>query len=182
MAHNFFDPNVTTDIKARDVAQIPYKEGQFLMTSDTNSIYYDFAEGRRRLTDIIELDTEAQRQAILVPVSKFYFVKETCHFWRHLNGLWVDLSVISASIGTKPYVKKFSASEWNEGRITIPALEHKQELADGDVLAKVYLLLNGAYSDQCFAAMDTTVSVGQDKSVILSYDGSPYSGRVILIG
>ena len=92
MAHNFFNPNVATDIKARDVAQIPYKEGQFLMTSDTNSIYYDFAEGRKRLTDIIELDTEAQRQAILVPISKFYFVKDTGKLWRYNNGDWLDMT------------------------------------------------------------------------------------------
>lgn len=179
----FFSAYETTCSKVKDTSLCPIAPGQYFICKDSGDVFYDTEDGvRKHLTDIIDLETDAERISILAPLNKMYFVKETGHFWRHLNGLWVDLSELSSNIGAKPYVKKFAASEWSDGKITIPALEHKQELAEGDVLVRIYMLSNGAYSEQCFAAMDTTVSVNEDKSVILSYDGSPYSGRVILIG
>ena len=59
------------------------------MTSDTKNVFYDLAGERIQLTDIIELDTEAQRQAILAPLNKFYFVKDTGILWRYNNG-WLS--------------------------------------------------------------------------------------------
>lgn len=84
-----FNPNVTVDSKARDTTQLPISEGQFLMTSDTKNVFYDLASERLQLTDIIELDTEMQRQAIIAPLNKFYFVKDTGSLWRYNNG-WLE--------------------------------------------------------------------------------------------
>ncbi len=84
-----FNPNVTVESKARDTTQLPIREGQFLMTSDTKNVFYDLTSERMQLTDIIELDTEEQRQAILAPLNKFYFVKDTCSLWRY-NNEWVE--------------------------------------------------------------------------------------------
>lgn len=80
------------------------------------------------------------------------------------------------------FVKNFTAGNWSGGKITIPASEHNQALTDGVVLSKIYMLSNGAYSDQCLAVMDTEVTVSADKSVVLSYSGTGYAGKVILYG
>ena len=50
----YFDPNTTVDSKVRDGSIIPIKEGQFLMTTDTRSIFYDLGDRRIQLTDILE--------------------------------------------------------------------------------------------------------------------------------
>lgn len=84
-----FNPNVTVESKARSTTQLPISEGQFLMTSDTKNVFYDLAGERIQLTDIIELDTEVQRQAILAPLNKFYFVKDTGSLWRY-NNEWLE--------------------------------------------------------------------------------------------
>lgn len=100
------------------------------------------------------------------------------------NGPAYDGKVIFIPISTNiaPYVKIFDNSDWRNGTLTISASEHKQLLAHDVVLSKIYKLINGVYSDQCLAVMDTTVFVSDDKSVILSYGGVPYDGKVVLIG
>lgn len=85
-----FNPNVTVESKARNTTQLPISEGQFLMTSDTKNVFYDLVSERIQLTAIIELDTEAQRQAILTPLNKFYFVKNTGSLWRYNNNTWLE--------------------------------------------------------------------------------------------
>ena len=85
----FFDANTTVDSKARNTSVIPIKEGQFLMTTDTKSIFYDLGDKRIQLTDILEIDTEQERQALIAPVNKFYFVKDTGALWRYNNGTWI---------------------------------------------------------------------------------------------
>lgn len=105
---------------------------------------------------------------------------KTGHDGKNYNELsWDNIEIV---VDAKLYEKIFTISEWNNNVLVIPASEHLLDISNKNILAKVYMLSNGAYSEQCFAAMDTTVSVNEDKSVILSYDGSPYSGRVILIG
>ena len=96
-----FNPNVTVESKARNTTQLPISEGQFLMTSDTKNVFYDLAGERIQLTDIIELDTEAQRKAILAPLNKFYFVKDTGILWRDNNG-WPSRAVVRQA---PPYTK-----------------------------------------------------------------------------
>ena len=154
MAHNYFDPNVTTDIKARDIAQIPYKEGQFLMTSDTNSIYYDFADGRKRLTDIIELDTEAQRQAILTPISKFYFVKDTGKLWRYNNGDWLDMTN-SGGGGSRAVHITLATAVWGDSVQYVVSVEGLTAEREAAASADMYV------SDQTDGSF--TITRGGDK-------------------
>lgn len=156
---------------------------QFLSDCLSGDVFYDTEDGvRKHLTDIIDLETDAERIAILAPLDKMYFVKETAHFWRYLNGSWVDLSTVAFVTNVKPYTKTISSAEWYNGTLVIPVSEHKQELDKGAVLAKIYMLSDGVYSDRCLAVMDTEVSVSADKSIVLSYDGPAYAGKVILIG
>ena len=83
---------------------------------------------------------------------------------------------------SKTYAKTFIASEWRNGTLTIPMSAHQQKLDEGIVLSKVYMLSNGVYSERCLAAMDTEVSVSADKSIVLSYGGAGYAGKIIIHG
>lgn len=178
----FFSAFETTRSKAKDTSLCPIAPGQYFICTDSGDVFYDTADGvRKHLTDIIDLETDAERAAILTPLDKMYFVKETAHFWRYLNGTWADLSIMIAGTTKKPYTKVFTPSDWSNHKLIIPASEHQQEYLDNTVLAKVYVLVNDVYSDQCLAAMDTEVYVSEDKSVILSYDGTAgYTGKVVL--
>lgn len=78
------------------------------------------------------------------------------------------------------FVKTFTAADWTDGTLPIPASEHGLNIQSGAVGSNVYALVNGAYTAQAFAAMDTEVSVDGNQTVILSKPGDGFSGRVIL--
>lgn len=110
-----------------------------------------------------------------------------CYYTSDDGGFYIDSLEDNGTekrtrINKTPYAKVFSTLDWNGGKISISKSEHQMELQSGVVLAKVYVLSKGEYSTQCLAAMDTVVSVSDDKSVVLSYDGPAYAGKVILIG
>lgn len=87
---SLFNPDHAFESQIREFATIPLKMGRFLIASDTRNIFYDLGDKRIQLTDIITLDTEAQREAILAPLDKFYFVRASCTLWRYANGEWQD--------------------------------------------------------------------------------------------
>ncbi len=121
-----FNPNVTVESKARNTTQLPISEGQFLMTSDTKNVFYDLAGERIQLTDIIELDTEAQRKAILAPLNKFYFVKDTGILWRYNNG-WLSWGHGGGSSSSAVH-KVLTAAGWvnNQQVVSISGLTANQ--------------------------------------------------------
>lgn len=87
--------------KALNTELCPISPGQYVVCIDTGNIYYDSGENKRKqLTDVIDLETDAQRQAIVAPLDKLYFVKETCHLWRYVNGEWKDLLSGDSGTGT----------------------------------------------------------------------------------
>lgn len=99
MSH-FFKAYETYQSKVLNTGLCPIKPGQYLICIDTGNVYYDTNENvRRQLTDIIDLDTDAQRLAIVAPLDKFYFVKGTRHLWRYTDGVWHDLSASASSGG-----------------------------------------------------------------------------------
>lgn len=94
--------NTTVKSKANDTSAIPVTDGQFLIVTDTKQLMYDFGTTRIVLGDIIELDTEAQRAALVTPLDKFYFVKDTKILWRYTSGSWqrwADNETVSNHIG-----------------------------------------------------------------------------------
>lgn len=110
-----------------------------------------------------------------------------CYYTNDDGGFYIDsLDENGAEKRTRinpaPYVKTFAASDWQNGVITVPQPEHKQMIPDKIVFAEVYMLIDGKYSSGCLAAMDTAVTVAEDKSVVLEYDGAAYAGKVIIIG
>ena len=102
-----FDTNETTLSKVKDISLCPIKPGQYFICTDTGDIYYDTKDGvRKHLTDIIDLETDEERLAILAPIDKVYFVKSTRHFYRFILDEWVDLSANLSSIGNSTVVSK----------------------------------------------------------------------------
>lgn len=89
----YFRTYETVLSKAQDTNLVPIVPGRHLICTDTGDVFYDTADKvRKHLTDIIDVETDAARKAILAPLNKFYFVKETAHLWRYVSGVWVDLT------------------------------------------------------------------------------------------
>lgn len=80
--------NTAVESQAVDKKQIPLKDGQFLILTDTRKLMYDNGASRITLGDVVELDRESDRQSLLAPINKFYFVKETGVLWRCDAGEW----------------------------------------------------------------------------------------------
>lgn len=115
-----FNPDHALESQIRDFAIIPLSMGRFLISSDTQSIFYDLQDKRIHLTDIIPLDTESQREAILAPLDKFYFVKESSTLWRYVNGNWKDWpSGGTGGGGTKAYNTILYVTKWEDNQQTL---------------------------------------------------------------
>lgn len=125
----FFRVCETVKSVVKDIEKIPIIPGQYLICTDTGDLYYDNADSKRQhLTDIIDLETDAERTAILVPIDKTYFVKSTCHFWRYLSGAWVDLSAATAGGSSQAVFVTLQANEWVAGRqtVSVPGMTKNQ--------------------------------------------------------
>lgn len=107
----------TVKSKAENTALIPITPGRYLICTDTSDVYYDTKDNvRKHLTDIIDLETDAERTAILAPLDKFYFVKNTAHFWRYLGNAWVDLT---STGGSEAVYATLTADGWASGKQSI---------------------------------------------------------------
>lgn len=99
---------------------VPIVPGQYLICTDSGDLFYDIADSKRvHLTDIIDLETDAERTAILVPIDKTYFVKSTGHFWRYLKGAWVDLSALASGSSSIMVAVTLLANAWKDGQQTV---------------------------------------------------------------
>lgn len=166
----YFDPNTTVDSKVRDTSIIPIKEGQFLMTTDTRSIFYDLGDSRIQLTDILEIDTEVQRQGLIAPVNKFYFVKDTGVLWRYNNGTWLEWPAgASAGAVSRSIEATLTVSGWtnNQQVVSIDGLSAEQNGIVGlsQSISAVELEAAGAAAMYACAQADGsfTIALGGDK-------------------
>lgn len=125
----FFQVKETVKSVVNDTEQIPLVPGQYLICTDTGDLFYDTADSKRKhLTDIIDLDTDAERTAILVPLDKTYFVKSTGHFWRYLNSAWADLSAAASGGNSHEEYVTLRADAWVAGQqtVSVPGLTKEQ--------------------------------------------------------
>ena len=79
--------------------------GQLIVAQDDASLYFDMPNSsetiRIKITDLLDIPTEADRLVILAPnSSKYYFVTETHTIWRYISGEWVCLNESGAIIET----------------------------------------------------------------------------------
>lgn len=163
----YFDPNTTVDSKARDATIIPIKEGQFLMTTDTRSIFYDLGDSRIQLTDILEIETEEQRQALIAPVNKFYFVKDTGALWRYHNGEWLEWPNGNNGTGSYPVEATLTVAGWsnNQQVVTVEGLTAAQ-----DGIAGLSQTISAAEREVATAA-SMYICAQEDGSFTVAYDG-----------
>ena len=68
------------------------KNGQLIFCHDVGRIAFDYKNKRTFYNQIVELETEHERQNLSDPVNgKYYFVIETAVFWRYFNE-WIPLT------------------------------------------------------------------------------------------
>ncbi|MDD4818110.1 MAG: hypothetical protein PHI85_09095 [Victivallaceae bacterium] len=89
MANELFIPKARS---ANELASEAVASGSLIVTPDTGELYADLSGGRVKISDVIELATDAARTALLAPLSKFYYVKATGKLWRWDGAKWVNLS------------------------------------------------------------------------------------------
>lgn len=79
----------TTSDKVKDLV---IKNGQLVFCYDAGVIAFDYKDKRTFYNQIIELETEQERQNFSDPVNgKYYFIIETAAFWRYFNG-WTQIT------------------------------------------------------------------------------------------
>lgn len=79
------------------IDSIPIVDGQFILVEEMNGdsayIVSDNRTGRYKYTDIVDLNLEAEREAIQSPSkNKFYFVKETQLLYKYIDNNWVCIN------------------------------------------------------------------------------------------
>lgn len=129
---------------------------------------------------------EGDSSRISTDITPFH--KGWCYFTTDDGKFYID----SENNGTQKrvcinpnsdkYVKLFAASDWVDGELTIPASEHNMVLSDGNVVYIIYSMDGTKFTTQSLCVMDTEVSVTSNKSVVLSYPGTGYAGKVLLAG
>lgn len=67
------------------------QHGQYFIAEDTHEMYIQLLDELIRISDCIILDTDVERDDILVPLNKFYLVKETGNFY-YWDNEWVLLN------------------------------------------------------------------------------------------
>lgn len=74
------------------VKNLVIKDGQLIFIHDTNKIALDYNGKRTFYNQITEIESEAERQSLLAPISgNYYFVVDTAVLWT-FNGGWKQLT------------------------------------------------------------------------------------------
>ena len=78
----------TTSSKIRDLV---IENGQLVFLQDIGRIALDFKDKRVFYNQIVELETEAERDTLVDPLSGYYFVIDTACFWFYKDG-WIQIT------------------------------------------------------------------------------------------
>lgn len=73
------------------IRELVIKDGQLIFIQDLGRIAFDFKGKRVFYNQIVELDTEAERQALENPLNGYYFVIDSACLWFYQNG-WVQIT------------------------------------------------------------------------------------------
>lgn len=75
-----------------NVKNLVIKDGQLIFVHDNNKIALDFGGKRIFYNQITELESEAERQSLLAPITgQYYFIIETAVLWT-FNEKWIQLT------------------------------------------------------------------------------------------
>jgi hypothetical protein len=78
----------TSSSRIRDLV---IKDGQLIFIQDLGRIAFDFKGKRVFYNQIVELETEAERQALENPLSGYYFVYDEACLWFYKDG-WIQIT------------------------------------------------------------------------------------------
>ena len=68
------------------------KDGQLILIQDNETIAFDWSGKRKFYNQIVELETDSDRENLLEPINrKYYFVIGTGVLWRYFNG-WTQIT------------------------------------------------------------------------------------------
>lgn len=78
----------TTSSKIRDLTIV---DGQLVFLYDIGRIAFDYKGKRVFYNQIVELDTEAEREALENPLNGYYFVVDEACLWVYKDG-WIQIT------------------------------------------------------------------------------------------
>lgn len=78
----------TSSSRIRDLA---INDGQLIFMRDIGRIAFDFKGKRDFYNQIVEIETEAERQKLVSPLNGYYFVIDTAVLWSYKNG-WIQIT------------------------------------------------------------------------------------------
>jgi len=78
----------TTSSKIRDLT---IADGQLVFLYDIGRIAFDYKGTRVFYNQIVELETEAERQALENPLDGYYFILGSGRLWAYKNG-WIPIT------------------------------------------------------------------------------------------
>lgn len=137
------------------VKDLVIKDGQLIFIQDEGRIALDYKGKRTFYNQIIELETEIERENLSTPANgKYYFVIETAVFWRYYNG-WQQLTNTPEEIlfiGTempelgkpnKLYVNKTTDNEsisiWDENTDSYKVVADKTQTISTEEVSALFI-------------------------------------------
>lgn len=73
------------------ISDLIIKDGQLIFIQDLGRIAFDYKGKRVFYNQIVELDTEAERQDLDSPLDGYYFVIDSACLWFYQNG-WIQIT------------------------------------------------------------------------------------------
>lgn len=73
------------------IKDLVIKNGQLIFIQDAGRIAFDFNNKRVFYNQIVELNTDAERQELVSPLNGYYFVVDTGVLWAYRNE-WVQIT------------------------------------------------------------------------------------------
>ena len=83
--------------------------GRTYFVQDTERLFFDYGNERTEIRDIIILDAVRDKDDLIAPKNKFYFVIENSTLYLYRNGMWFTVAGNSAT-STSPQVATISSS------------------------------------------------------------------------
>ena len=73
------------------IRELPIKDGQLIFVQDLGRIAFDFKGKRIFYNQIVEVETEAERQMLDTPLNGYYFVIGSGCLW-HYKDEWIQIT------------------------------------------------------------------------------------------
>lgn len=133
------------------IKDLVIKDGQLIFIQDLGRIAFDFKGKRVFYNQIVELETEAERQSLENPLNGYYFIYDEACLWFYKDG-WVQITekpqevvFIGVELPQLGQANKIYAnttegfeniSVWDEELGTYVVVADKtQEVTDNDILS-----------------------------------------------